>query len=76
MTNIGTGGVWKYVGSSICARTPRLAGLMLLCKVPLYVDACMIDGILRQVAIDPKWECYDWVYAAFKVCGGSRYSCT
>ena len=70
ITNVGNNGVWSYVSDKTFARTPRLVGLMLLCKVPLSVDARMLDTILRRVQINPSWTCYDWVYAGFNVSRG------
>ena len=64
---------WMFEARSAYARSNKLAGILLLGKVPHSFSNDDIDEILRSVpmkatvAEDPSWRCRHWVWAALTV---------
>ena len=66
-------GYWVFEAKSAYARTSKLAGILLLGKVPQSISNDDIERILRSapmkatVSEDPSWRCSHWVWDALTV---------
>ena len=66
-------GVWIFEARKSYSRSTRLAGVLLLGKVPHSASDQDIETILRSVpmkgtvAEDPSWRCRHWVWKALDV---------
>ena len=65
--------VWVFEARKSYSRSTRLAGVLLLGKVPHSASDQDIETILRSVpmkgtvAEDPSWRCRHWVWTALDV---------
>ena len=67
------GGYWIFQARRAFSRSSKLAGVLLLGKVPQSVSAEDIETIMKSVprkatiAEDPSWRCRHWIWNALDV---------